>query len=306
MDDASRALLEIGRELLRLRYEFVTVSPETHRRVNERADQRGQGLARDLRGVFGWNRPFSKGLLSGDLIELLRAAGALAEEGDFFRSRVRFSSLRGKLFTHSAYPTEEQDAVFFGPDTYRFCALLERWVVTARRVIDVGCGSGAGAITIADRVEQLVLADISPHALRFARVNAQLSGVSAEVVHSDVLGSVTGEADLVIANPPYMRDGAARLYREGGGTHGEALAVRVVSEALGRLAAGGMLVLYTGAAVVDGTDTFLRAISPLLRSSCMDYSYEELDPDVFGDELDNPYYAEVERIAAVGLKVTLR
>jgi hypothetical protein len=27
--------------------------------------------------------------------------------------------------------------------------------------------------------------------------------------------------------------------------------------------------------------------------------YEELDPDVFGDELDRPAYAAVERIAAV-------
>jgi len=306
MDDVSRALLEIGRALQRADYGFVTVTPETHGRVNARADRLGVGRATDLRGVFGWNRPFARETLPADLLDLLRAADALGRDGEFFRSRVRFSSLQGGLFVHSAFPTEETDAVFFGPDTYRFCALLARSTASARRVVDVGCGSGAGAISIASRAEQRVLADISPPALSFARVNAHLNGVNAEVVQSDVLTGVRGDVDLVIANPPYMRDDAARLYRDGGGTHGEGLAVRIVTEALDRLAPRGMLVLYTGSAIVDGTDTFLRAVSPLLRGRALDVLYEELDPDVFGDELDRPSYEEVERIAAVGLRVTLR
>jgi methylase of polypeptide subunit release factors len=219
---------------------------------------------------------------------------------------VRFSSLHGGLFLHSAYPTEEADAVFFGPDTYRFCALLRRCAPRRRRLVDVGCGTGAGAISIAALVEQRVLADISPRALSFARVNARLNGVSAEVVESDVLAAVPGEVDLVIANPPYMRDDAARLYRDGGGAHGEGLAVRITSEALDRLAPHGVLVLYTGSAIVDGVDTFRRAVSPLLRGRALEFVYEELDPDVFGDELERSSYAEVERIAAVGLQVTLR
>jgi hypothetical protein len=33
--------------------------------------------------------------------------------------------------------------------------------------------------------------------------------------------------------------------------------------------------------------------------------YEEIDPDVFGEELDTPAYAAVERIAAVSLNVTV-
>jgi len=306
MDDASRALLELGRALQRARYEFVTVTPETHRRVNARADRTGAGKATDLRGVFGWNRPFVGETLPRELLDLLRAADALGDDGEFFRSRVRFSSLQGGLFVHSAFPTEETDAVFFGPDTYRFCTLLARWAASARRVVDVGCGSGAGAISIAGRADQRVLADISLRALSLARVNAHLNGMNAEVVQSDVLGGVRGDVDLVIANPPYMRDDAARLYRDGGGTHGEGLAVRIVTEALDRLAPRGMLVLYTGAAIIDGADTFLRAVSPLLRGRALDFVYEELDPDVFGDELERPSYADVERIAAVGLRVTLR
>lgn len=35
-------------------------------------------------------------------------------------------------------------------------------------------------------------------------------------------------------------------------------------------------------------------------------SYDEIDPDVFGEELEQPAYAAAHRIAAVGLVVTRR
>jgi methylase of polypeptide subunit release factors len=305
MDDRSRALLELGRALQRAGYAFVTVTPETHRRVIARGERLGQGRARDLRGVFGWNVPFDRDALPGELLDLLRAADALSEQGAVLRSRVRFSTLHGRLFAHSSYPTDEPDAVFFGPDTYRFCSLLARWATPATRAVDVGCGTGAGAITIADKAERRVLADISARALRFAEVNAQLAGLEVELVESDVLAGVAGDLDLVIANPPYMRDDRARVYRDGGGAHGEGLAVRIVDQALRRLRRGGVLVLYTGAAIVDGADTFHRAVAPLLRGRGLQVLYEELDPDVFGEELDRPGYTDVERIAAVGLRVTV-
>jgi methylase of polypeptide subunit release factors len=146
-----------------------------------------------------------------------------------------------------------------------------------------------------------VLADINRHALLLAEVNAGLAGTRPALVESDVLGAVEGAVDLVIANPPYMRDTSARTYRDGGGSHGEALAVRIVREAIARLSPGGTLILYTGSAIVDGRDVFRSSVTPLLAS--LQYEYEELDPDVFGEELDQPAYQDVDRIAAVGLRV---
>jgi methylase of polypeptide subunit release factors len=113
---------------------------------------------------------------------------------------------------------------------------------------------------------------------------------------------VTGDIDLVIANPPYMVDPASRAYRDGGGSFGEALAVRIAREALTRLSPGGKLVLYTGAAVVDGVDTFLEAVRTVCADTHAEWQYREIDPDVFGEEIEqNDVYARVERIAAVGL-----
>jgi len=302
MDDA---LLSLGRALQSSGYRFITPTPETHRRVFAR-----RSTARDLRDVFGWSRPFTREVLPGEMLRDLERAGALEQQGDLLKSSVRFSTLGSQLFVHSAFPTDQADCVFFGPDTYRFCAFLEREAASlpARFVVDIGCGSGAGGLVAAraSGAPRLCMLDINERALAFARVNASLASSGAEryveALHSDVLASLQGAPDLIVANPPYMRDPTARVYRDGGGDFGEALAVRIVSESLARLAPSGTLLLYTGAAVVDGDDVFFSAIQQLLSESS--YRYVELDPDVFGEELEKPGYERVERIAATGLVVT--
>ncbi|HEY6877989.1 MAG TPA: class I SAM-dependent methyltransferase [Polyangiales bacterium] len=301
MDQAAQALLELGRALAAAHYTFVTPTPQTHQRVMARCE-----LARDLRDVFGWSRPFEPHLLPEPWLALLEAAGALQREGGRMRSKVRFSTLDGGLYVHSAYPTDAADSVFFGPDTYRFSAFIRRMARPASRVVDIGCGTGAGGLVAARAADadELVLADINPRALAYSEVNVQLAQPSPPVVRyveSDILFGVEGRFDLIVANPPYMRDAGGRTYRDGGGDYGEALSVRMAREALGRLAPNGSLLLYTGAAIVDGQDSFLRALRPWLEN--WPFSYEELDPDVFGEELAQRGYERVERIAAVGLAV---
>jgi release factor glutamine methyltransferase len=303
MNPPEQALFELGRALREQGYRFTTCTPDTHRRVNARAARCGEELARDLREVFGFSRPFAESLLPRPLISLLEQAGELQRTAGLCRARVRFSSLDDLLLVHSAYPTTAADSVFFGPDTYRFCNLLKRWAPRARMLVDLGCGSGAGGLSIAGRAQRIVLTDINERALVYARVNARLADVDVTILPSDVLAAVSGTPDLIIANPPYMRDPAGRAYRDGGGDHGEQLAVRMVREALARLSPAGTLIMYTGSACVAGRDTFLSAVEPLLRGEGLSWRYEELDPDVFGDELASPAYDQVERIAAVGLCV---
>ena len=61
-----------------------------------------------------------------------------------------------------------------------------------------------------------------------------VKGMAVRLVRSDVLAAVDGAPDLIVANPPYMRDHAARAYRDGGGSHGEELSLRIAREALAR------------------------------------------------------------------------
>jgi release factor glutamine methyltransferase len=301
LSSADVALVELGRALRAGGYEFVTVTPDTHRLVLER-DPRP---ACDLRDAFGWSRPFAPALLEAGLLRLAREADVIQSDGELLRSSVRFSSLGPHLYAHSAFPTLAADAVFFGPDTHRFNAFVARSLRHCRCLVDIGCGSGAGGLGAARFAEMLVLADISPRALRFAAVNAALAGIPAEIVESDVFAAISGPVDTVIANPPYLRDQASRAYRDGGGRYGEALSLRILRESLERVAPGGRIALYTGTAIVGGRDGFREVAEEMCRGAGASFDYTEIDPDVFGSELTEAPYAGVERLAAVGLVTVL-
>ena len=120
---------------------------------------------------------------------------------------------------------------------------------------------------------------------------------------SDLLTGVEGGFDLIVANPPYLVDPGERAYRHGGGPLGAGLSLKILRNAMDRLLPGGTLLLYTGAAIVAGTDPFRDAAAGELAGSGMNWTYDEVDPDVFGEELDDGVYAACDRIAAVLLTV---
>ncbi|MCJ2078235.1 class I SAM-dependent methyltransferase [Methylobacterium sp. E-016] len=306
--DPNPALIALVERLRALGYSFTTVTPATHARVNARPQA---ARARNLRDVFGWSRPFAEDLLPADLFAAMHAAGVLVRDGDAWRSAIRVSSLDGELFVHSAYPPSTTDVVFFGPDTTRFVAAvvdhLAHRAAPVRRAVDIGCGSGAAGIAIAKRAPdaEIALVDINDAALAAAATNSRLAGVHGTVPRrSDLLADVAGAFDLVVSNPPFMLDRAGRTYRDGGGTYGEGLSLAVVEAARTRLAPGGSLVLFTGSAIVDGADPFRRAATAACEAAGLGWTYRELDPDAYGEELDAPAYAEAERIALVVLTVT--
>jgi methylase of polypeptide subunit release factors len=298
------SLVELVRLVGKTGYRFTTVTPETHRRVNARF---GGAPARDLRDVFGWSRRFDPAILPPGLFDLARAAEAFVADGEGWRSRYRISTLGDFCFLHSAFPTEDADAVFFGPDTYRFIAALEQDVGAVagwRRAADIGCGSGAAGIFLAGIAPDAstVLTDINPAALKLSAINAASArAANVDIRVSSLLDDVDGAFDLIVANPPYLLDPGKRLYRHGGGARGEGLSLAIVDAALARLAPGGTLMLYTGVAIVDGIDPFRDSVAARLRDSVHTWRYREIDPDVFGEELA---HLDADRIAAVFLTLT--
>jgi methylase of polypeptide subunit release factors len=245
-------------------------------------------------------------------MDLLDAAGALERAGDgVWRSRVRFSRYDGELFAHSAFPTAAADAVFFGPDTYRMADAAAGHVAArtrpVRRAVDIGCGTGAGAVAVAKRAPEAEVfgVDVNDTALRYARVNTALAGIDRiRLVRSDLLADVDGTFDLIFANPPFMIDPAGRTYRDGGGPDGAALSLAVVDTAAQRLAPGGSLVLFSGTGIVAGSDPLREAAARRLADTDLTWSYREVDPDVYGEELDTDAYRHAERIAVVVLTAT--
>ena len=321
-DVESAALSQMIQHLAHANYRFITTTPLTHQRVLAQRGLSALPMATNLQGVFGWNLPFKASACSGmtrELLAAMRGGGVLHAKGDVLQSRVRVASIDNDLFVHSAYPTTQEDAVFFGPDTYRFARFIQQGIGSMpstlgapMRLLDVGCGSGAGGVVAARALSKMLpgtpleisMNDINPLALRYTAVNATAAGIAFKAALGNALRAVKGEFDLIISNPPYLEDAGKRAYRHGGAGLGRALSVRIGKEAIGRLTPGGRLLLYTGVAIVDGVDAFLADMQPLLADPQLDWFYSEIDPDVFGEELEQPVYRHADRIAAVGLTVT--
>ena len=108
------ALFALGRALEAAHYRFTTITPASHERINARP---GNEQATDLRGVFGWSRPFARDAIAPAIVDLMQRAGVLDASGPLLRSTVRASTLGERCYFHSAWPTERADSVFFGyPD----------------------------------------------------------------------------------------------------------------------------------------------------------------------------------------------
>ena len=80
------------------------------------------------------------------------------------------------------------------------------------RVLDIGTGSGAIAVSIAKELPsaRIYATDISPSALAIARRNATLNGVVERITFlcGDLFAALAdheAQFDLIVANPPYIR-----------------------------------------------------------------------------------------------------
>lgn len=286
-------------------YRFISTSPASHEKVNNRPEN---AMANNLAGIFGWNRAFNADASEASLLDLMQSANILTKVENGWKSLLRVSSIKDQLFLHSAYPTTGNEAVFFGPDTYRFANAIQQFLSTNNqpvyRVVDIGTGSGAGAVLLAQALPmaEIIAADINHAALNLARINVDTADIhNIKIVHSDLLKDIKGNFDLIIANPPYLVDAAKRTYRHGGGQLGTQLSLDIVDAAIQRLNSGGALLLYTGVAIVHGQDAFLAKVEAKLKRAGFTFYYSEIDPDIFGEELLSETYNKADRIAAVVL-----
>jgi release factor glutamine methyltransferase len=129
----------------------------------------------------------------------------------------------------------------------------------ARRMLDIGTGSGALAVTLQlETGTEVIATDISLDALTVARDNARRLEAKVAFVACDLVSAIaTASIGLAVSNPPYVpfgdepglqreiRDWEPRVALFGGET-GLELYERIVSDASRVLVPGGWLVMELG------------------------------------------------------------
>jgi release factor glutamine methyltransferase len=140
-------------------------------------------------------------------------------------------------------------------------------------VLDVGTGSGAIALAIADehRGARVTGIDASEAALQLARENARRTGLDVELIRHDLFaGLPDGPWALVVSNPPYVdpNDRAAlqpevRDWEPAEALFGRGATAAVASGAHGVLDAGGALVLEVGDGQAEATAGLLSSLGYL-------------------------------------------
>jgi release factor glutamine methyltransferase len=152
--------------------------------------------------------------------------------------------------------------------------LLRALEVARPTVCDVGTGSGCIAVAIAKEVSDaaVIATDVSLAALEIAGRNARHHGVEArvEVISSDLFSGLNDRRfDLVVANPPYVEQGAIaslapEVRREpavalNGGADGLQTIRRLIPAAAEHLSAAGWLVMEIGATQGSAVEELARA-----------------------------------------------
>ncbi|WP_230971057.1 peptide chain release factor N(5)-glutamine methyltransferase [Nitrogeniibacter aestuarii] len=130
----------------------------------------------------------------------------------------------------------------------------------AARVLDLGTGSGALAVTLSREWPEadVVGVDASVPALDVAKVNSQRLGAQVRFCESDWFSALSDEPlfDLIVSNPPYIRESDPHLAAGDvrfepasalvGGRDGLADIARICADAPAHLQAGGWLLFEHG------------------------------------------------------------
>jgi release factor glutamine methyltransferase len=158
--------------------------------------------------------------------------------------------------------------------------------VATPRIADIGTGSGILAVTLAAEVPdaEVTGTDLSSDALDVARQNAERHGVATRVtfLNTSYLDDVPGTFDLIVANPPYVRDGdksaLARDVRHEpdvalfGGPDGLRDVAGVLDAAVEKLTSGGWFVMEFG----YGQEDDVRRLVDTRRALRLDHIRHDL------------------------------
>ena len=79
------------------------------------------------------------------------------------------------------------------------------------RILDIGCGSGCIAITLAKELKHSTVTalDISEEAISLTEENCKINNCKVECINDDIFNFSDAQYDIIVSNPPYICDNEA-------------------------------------------------------------------------------------------------
>lgn len=131
----------------------------------------------------------------GTIVEELRSGRPV----QYVLGKAEFCEERFEVAEGVLIPRPETEELI-----YRIAEMAKR----GAKILDIGTGSGAIAISLAKIVKdaEVTAVDISTEALAIAERNAERLGAKVRFVEADALGDLShlGEFDIIVSNPPYI------------------------------------------------------------------------------------------------------
>lgn len=156
-------------------------------------------------------------------------------------------------------------------------ALRQARAMDARRIVDVGTGSGCIAVALATHAPKtrITAIDASTEALAVARLNVARHNVEERVLllAGDLLAPLDEPTDMIVSNPPYtvlaeVTEGVRRYEPQlalDGGAEGLAIYRLLLAQAPAKLRAGGAILLEIGASQAAAVCDIARTHLPAAR-----------------------------------------
>jgi methylase of polypeptide subunit release factors len=190
-------------------------------------------------------------------VDAAAALGLLEGDGELSAS-FAVDEWQGRYLAHDHDAQVEFDHVTGVSNATRtLAALTPRRAV--RRALDLGTGCGSQALLASRHADQVVATDVTERALRVARLNLELNGVTnVELREGSLFDPVGGERfDLIVSNPPFVVSPDTDVVFRDAGLEGDEISRLVVRGAAEHLEPGGhaaMLICWTHGAEADWRD----------------------------------------------------
>lgn len=187
-----------------------------------------------------------------------------------------FMGLRFQVNEHVLIPRQ---------DTEILVEEAMRYLHDGMRILDLCTGSGCILLSLLHYSNDCegIGVDISKEALQVAAQNAELLGIKADFLESDLYEKVTGKFDLLVSNPPYIESAVIPTLMEevreydpyialDGGEDGLDFYRRIIGGAQDYLKRGGQILLEIGSEQAQAVSELLREAGFKEIDVCKDFA----------------------------------